>query len=871
MMDISAHRRRRRRATLRENPVIDPASSTRPSTSSGGAPPPLRPGLRRRRALLARPTSSRSSTPRTRRTIPRRRPRLPRRPRHPAAQRAAATSTSSSTGSTAARRASSAPSPAATGRWTATSAGTACTRPTRPSSAATRRRPTTAYEAIAASLQRGVRRRIRRAHPHRRLQRMQGDSWPTSPPSARPGMVRRGDGLRLQLPARPHARALRDAHPARTCRPRSRRCSPSGKADPRLRPALVRHHDRVRRDPRRSPSPSPRRSSPSRSASSSRRAGLQPAPLRRDREVRPRDLLLQRRARAALRGRGPRARAVAARRRDLRPEARDERGRRRRRGRRTASRAASYDFILVNFANPDMVGHTGKLDAAINAVEAVDACVGAISTRCSAAGRRAHRHRRSRQLRADERRQDGSPHTAHTTNPVPLYYVNDADKGATLRAGGRICDVAPTMLNPRPPPARGDDRPLAPRPLSPLAGTPPPPGPHPPAHPRPLRRPRDGRGARLHGDLPRRAARARAHGADQDAQADRLRRLALRRRARARGRGPGPPRSRGRGPPPRARRTRRRRLYLVLEDARAVPARRVLARRATIGATSTPRSLPPWRSAPPARSATRTSAAWSTARSGAARRGHRAARAGGRHRLLRRRGRRRRPAGGARALRGRRGAWPSPSYHGARAESSASPLGPRADVWALGVLLHELLRRRPPLRGRRSPGARPAHPQHGAPRRCRPRRPRRSSRASSPAASPRRPDDRFPDARAVAAALEEALAELTRLPVPVLVSRALAAARPRRGAPRARRAPRWSPAPGPRAPTCPARRARSRWCWRSSSQAAPGLRMLDDPDAARQRRRGRERPGGRRQPRPRPRARGGPPGPRSTSTASWWT
>ena len=105
-----------------------------------------------------------------------------------------------------------------------------------------------------------------------------------------------------------------------------------------------------------------------------------------------------------------------------------------------------FDFVLVNFANPDMVGHTGNLDAAIHAVEAVDAQVGAIADAVRAKGG-------ALLVTADhgncELMKDpatGEPHTAHTLNPVPLLYVNDADTGAKLRSGGRICDVAPTML-----------------------------------------------------------------------------------------------------------------------------------------------------------------------------------------------------------------------------------------------------------------------------------------------------------------------------------------------------------------------------------------------------------------------------------------
>jgi 2,3-bisphosphoglycerate-independent phosphoglycerate mutase len=105
-----------------------------------------------------------------------------------------------------------------------------------------------------------------------------------------------------------------------------------------------------------------------------------------------------------------------------------------------------YDFILVNFANPDMVGHTGVLEAAIRAVEAVDRCVGRIADAVRAKGG-------ALLLTADhgncELMRDpatGLPHTAHTTNRVPLLYVANRNDSSELIAGGRICDVAPTML-----------------------------------------------------------------------------------------------------------------------------------------------------------------------------------------------------------------------------------------------------------------------------------------------------------------------------------------------------------------------------------------------------------------------------------------
>jgi 2,3-bisphosphoglycerate-independent phosphoglycerate mutase len=111
-----------------------------------------------------------------------------------------------------------------------------------------------------------------------------------------------------------------------------------------------------------------------------------------------------------------------------------------------AIQSKRYDFVLVNFANPYMVGHTGVLEAAIAAVEAVDASVGVIvdAVRAQSGAVIITADHGNCELMRDP--QTGKPHTAHTLNPVPLIYVNDADISARLRSGGRICDVAPTML-----------------------------------------------------------------------------------------------------------------------------------------------------------------------------------------------------------------------------------------------------------------------------------------------------------------------------------------------------------------------------------------------------------------------------------------
>ncbi len=106
----------------------------------------------------------------------------------------------------------------------------------------------------------------------------------------------------------------------------------------------------------------------------------------------------------------------------------------------------AYDFIVVNFANPDMVGHTGVLAAAMEAVQSVDAGIGAIVGAASARGGAvivSADHGNCELMRDPV---TGNPHTAHTTNPVPFLYVNPADSGRSIRPGGRLCDVAPTML-----------------------------------------------------------------------------------------------------------------------------------------------------------------------------------------------------------------------------------------------------------------------------------------------------------------------------------------------------------------------------------------------------------------------------------------
>jgi 2,3-bisphosphoglycerate-independent phosphoglycerate mutase len=103
-----------------------------------------------------------------------------------------------------------------------------------------------------------------------------------------------------------------------------------------------------------------------------------------------------------------------------------------------------HDFLLCNFANADMVGHTGVMPAVIKAVETVDGCLDRILQTAGKTGARVL-------VTADHGNSEmmidpatGGPHTAHTTNPVPFVAVTGGD--APLRSGGSLRDVAPTVL-----------------------------------------------------------------------------------------------------------------------------------------------------------------------------------------------------------------------------------------------------------------------------------------------------------------------------------------------------------------------------------------------------------------------------------------
>ena len=105
-----------------------------------------------------------------------------------------------------------------------------------------------------------------------------------------------------------------------------------------------------------------------------------------------------------------------------------------------------YDVIILNYANADMVGHTGNLDAAIKAVEALDECVGKVVDEVVKKGGNlliTADHGNAEQMIDYD---TGEPHTAHTTNPVPLILIS-ADSTLKLKSGGKLADLAPTMLD----------------------------------------------------------------------------------------------------------------------------------------------------------------------------------------------------------------------------------------------------------------------------------------------------------------------------------------------------------------------------------------------------------------------------------------
>lgn len=109
-----------------------------------------------------------------------------------------------------------------------------------------------------------------------------------------------------------------------------------------------------------------------------------------------------------------------------------------------AINSGQYDLVICNYANGDMVGHTGSIEAASRAAEAVDEGVGRVLEALKANGGQAlvtADHGNCEQMRDPE---TGQPHTAHTTLPVPLVYVGD--RTISLHDGGALCDIAPSLL-----------------------------------------------------------------------------------------------------------------------------------------------------------------------------------------------------------------------------------------------------------------------------------------------------------------------------------------------------------------------------------------------------------------------------------------
>ena len=122
-----------------------------------------------------------------------------------------------------------------------------------------------------------------------------------------------------------------------------------------------------------------------------------------------------------------------------------------------AIESGKYDLIVLNYANPDMVGHTGSLPAAIKAVETVDAGLGKIADAIQKVGGAllvTADHGNCEMMRDPV---TGGPHTAHTTNPVPLMLFGAGNR--LLLAEGRLADIAPTLLElmglPKPPEMTG--------------------------------------------------------------------------------------------------------------------------------------------------------------------------------------------------------------------------------------------------------------------------------------------------------------------------------------------------------------------------------------------------------------------------------
>ncbi|QCE34250.1 2,3-bisphosphoglycerate-independent phosphoglycerate mutase [Acetobacteraceae bacterium] len=111
--------------------------------------------------------------------------------------------------------------------------------------------------------------------------------------------------------------------------------------------------------------------------------------------------------------------------------------------------SGKYDLIILNYANPDMVGHTGKLDAAISACQAVDKGLGRIEASLKKQGGVLLLTADHGNCEIMKNEETGAPHTSHTTNPVPVVLADfrDEKEVKSLRDGGTLADVAPTLLH----------------------------------------------------------------------------------------------------------------------------------------------------------------------------------------------------------------------------------------------------------------------------------------------------------------------------------------------------------------------------------------------------------------------------------------
>ncbi len=111
----------------------------------------------------------------------------------------------------------------------------------------------------------------------------------------------------------------------------------------------------------------------------------------------------------------------------------------------TAIGTGGFDFIVMNYANADMVGHSGKMDATVRAVEVIDECLARIVPAARTAGYTtivtADHGNADRMVDAD-----GGPHTAHTTNLVPFVVISGGERKVSMRKEGKLADIAPTIL-----------------------------------------------------------------------------------------------------------------------------------------------------------------------------------------------------------------------------------------------------------------------------------------------------------------------------------------------------------------------------------------------------------------------------------------